>query len=123
MSEQFGVPAQSDSLPPLVYRRGMRQGARNALRHWREHRPKMYTRLHNEGTLINAAIDAYEATVDDEIELSNQLIKQGWDSPTAFVHARQIVRDRYVYLPTEEDVPELSTTASGVYIYLSDQTG
>ena len=114
---------QASSLPPLVYERKMDSGARDALRHWREHRPKMYTRLYNEGTLIKAAIAADEATSNDLYDIHMSLIKQGWDSSTAFVHARQIVRDRYVYLPTEEDVPELSTTESGVYVYLADQTG
>ena len=114
---------QQDQLPPLVTRRGMYQGAVDALRHWREHRPKMYTKLYNDGTLFDMAEAAHEAATDDETEIQYQLIKQGWDSPTAFVQARQIVRDRYVYLPTEEDVPELATTESGIYIYQPDTPG
>ena len=114
---------QSDSLPPLVRKEGMYPGAVDALRHWREHRPKMYTELYNKGTLCDVASAAYEATDDDETEIHHALIKQGWDSPTAFVQARQIVRERYIYLPTEEDVPELSKTESGLYVYQPDETG
>ena len=83
----------------------------------------MYTHLYNEGTLIDLAIAADEATFKDLDEIHMALIKQGMDSPTAFVEAKQIVRDRYIYLPTEEDVPKLSATESGVYAYLPDQTG
>ena len=117
------MSTQPDKVPPLVKRRGMLPGAVDALRHWHEHRPKMYTQLYNNGTLFDVAVAAHEATVDDEREIHHQLIKQGWDSPTAFVHARQMVRERYVYLPTEEDIPELSTTESGLYVYLPDETG
>ena len=114
---------QSDSLPPLVRQKGMYPGAVDALRHWREHRPKMYTELYNKGTLCDAATAAHEATVDDRMEIQHQFEKQGMDAPTAFVEARQIVRERYIYLPTEEDVPELSKTESGLYVYQPDETG
>ena len=114
---------QSDSLPPLVSRKGMYPGAVDALRHWREHRPKMYTQLYEQGTLCDTASAAYEATVDDEMEIQGAFIKQGMDSPTAFIEARQIVRERYIYLPTEEDVPELSKTESGLYVYQPEETG
>ena len=117
------MSTQSGQLPPLVKRRGMLPGAVNALRHWREHRPKMYTQLYNKGTLFDVAVAAHEATVADTEAIHHELVKQGWDSPTAFVEARQIVRERYVYLPTEEDVPELSTTESGLYVYQPDKTG
>ena len=114
---------QSDSLPPLIRRKGMYPGAVDALRHWREHRPKMYTELYEQGTLCEAANAADEATFEDMDEIHNSLIKQGMDSPTAFVEARQIVRERYIYLPTEEDVPELSKTESGLYVYQPEETG
>ena len=114
---------QQDKLPPLVERDGMYPGAMAALEHWREHRPKMYTQLYNNGTLLDMADAADEATANDLDEIHNALIKQGMDSPTAFVEARQIVRDRYIHLPTEEDVPELATTESGIYIYQPDTPG
>lgn len=114
---------QSNPLPPLVKRKGMLPGAIDALRHWREHRPRMYTALYEQGTLFDAAVAAHEATVEDEETIHHQLIKQGWDSSTAFVEARQIVRERYIYLPTEEDAPELATTESGIYTYQPEETG
>lgn len=114
---------QQNQLPPLDIPKSMLPGAADALRHWHEHRPMMYTQLHQQGKLFDAAIAADEATFEDLDSIHNSLIKQGWDSSTAFVEAKQIVRERYIHLPTEEDVPELATTESGIYIYQPEETG
>ena len=116
---------QSDSLPPLVSKEGMYPGAVDALRHWREHRPKMYTQLYEQGTLCDVASAAFEATVDDEMEIQDHaLIKQGYGFSysvcTSKTNSKRAVR---IYLPTEEDVPELSKTESGLYVYQPDETG
>lgn len=117
------MSTQPSPLPPLEIPKNMLPGAANALRHWHNHRPKMYAQLYAEGKLFSAAIAAYEATVEEEEAIHNQLIQQGIDSPTAFVEARQIVKERYIYLPTEADVPELSTTESGIFTYQPNETG
>lgn len=110
-------------LPPLEIPSGVLPGVAEALSHWHEHRPKMYTELHQNGTLLEAAIAALEATEEEEDEIHHALIKQGYNSPTAFVMAQQMVRERYIYLPTEEDVPELMTTESGLYAYQPQPDG
>ncbi|MBE9062883.1 hypothetical protein [cf. Phormidesmis sp. LEGE 11477] len=104
-------------LPELNIPQGTLPDVADALRHWREHRPKMYTELYQSGTLLETANAAFEATVDEEEQIHFALIRQGYDSPTAFIMAKQAVRERYIYLPTEEDVPELMTTETGLYTY------
>lgn len=117
------MPVQPSKAPALRIPKGTLQGAANALRHWHEHRPKMYTDLFHQGKLFEAANAAWEATVDDTEEIHYALIKEGYESPTAFVIAQQTTRERYIYLPTEENVPKLMTTEAGIYIYQPEQSG
>ena len=117
------MSVQSSQTPALKIPKGMLQGAANALRHWHEHRPKMYSDLHRQGKLFEAANTAWEATVDDSMEIESALVKQGYEAPTAFVIAQQATRERYIYLPTEEDVPDLMRTEAGIYIYQPEQSG
>jgi|GEM_PF-1459883 hypothetical protein len=93
---------------------------REALKHWREHRPRMYAELEAAGTLVETAIAACEATADEEYDLHMKLIEQGHLSPVAFEIAREMVRERYVFLPTEEDVPDLMRLDSGLYSFQPD---
>jgi hypothetical protein len=111
-----------NQLAPLEIPAGTLPGVANALRHWHEHRPRMYTQLYAQGNLLEMATAAYEATVDDTDVLRAELVQtQQYDEPTAFTLAQQIVRERYIYLPTEEDVPELMQTESGIYIFQPEQ--
>ena len=115
---------QKEKTPPLEIPQGTLQCAANALRHWREHRPKMYAELYKQGKLFEAANAAHEATMDDAEEIEQALIKQqGYDGPTAFIIAQQMTRERYIYLPTEEDVPDLMMSEAGMYIYQPEQSG
>lgn len=117
------MSVQSNQTPALKIPKGMLQGAANALRHWHEHRPRMYADLYQQGKLFEAANAAHEATIDDADEIENALIKQGYEAATAFTIAQQATRERYIYLPTEEDVPDLMTTEAGIYIYQPEQSG
>ena len=117
------MESQSYQLPPLEIPRGCLPGVANALRHWHEHRPRMYTELHEQGTLLDMAIAAYEATVDDESEIQYDLEERGYDTYTAVVMAQQAVRERYIYLPTEEDHPELMQSETGLYVFKSEPNG
>lgn len=111
------------NLPPVEFPPSFPVGARAALRHWHKHRPRMYAELHASGKLHKMAIAADEATFADEDALHNALMKQGYASPIAFEMARQAVRERYIYLPSEEDVPELQMTAEGLYTFKSQDRG
>lgn len=117
------MPTQPNQTPALEIPEGTLQGVAKALRHWHEHRPKMYTELYQQGNLLDTAIAAHEATIDDAAEIEQALIREGYDESTAFVTSQQTVRERYVYLPTEEDVPDLMKTESGIYIYQPEQSG
>lgn len=117
------MPIQSSKAPALRIPKGTLQGAADALRHWHEHRPKMYADLYQQGKLFEAANTAHEATTNDADEIEYALIKQGYEPATAFTIAWQATRERYIYLPTEEDVPNLMTTEAGIYIYQPEQSG
>ena len=114
------MPSTNPQLPPLEIPSGTLPGVADALRHWHEHRPKMYTDLHSSGRLLSTAIAAYDATIEDQDKVQAGLEKQGHNASTAFVMAKQVVRERYIYLPTEEDVPELMTSPDGIPFYLSE---
>ena len=110
------------NLPPLEYPPHLPAGAWDALAHWHKYRPQMYAELHANGKLHEMAIAADEATAEDEDAMHEALMKQGYPSPIAFEMAREAVRERYVYLPSEEDVPELQTNDEGLFVMESSET-
>jgi hypothetical protein len=83
----------------------------------------MYAELHASGKLHEMAIAAYEATFADEENLQLALMRQGYASPIAFEMAREAVRERYIYLPAEEDEPELEVNGEGLYYFESQDVG
>jgi hypothetical protein len=91
-----------------------------ALNHWYKYRPQMYAELYAAGTLREMVIAACEATASDEYDLHMKLMQQGYPSDAAFEMAREMVRERYIFLPTEEDVPDLMRLDSGLYSYQPD---
>ncbi|HEY9644988.1 MAG TPA: hypothetical protein V6C88_01390 [Chroococcidiopsis sp.] len=107
------------SLPPIEFPPSFPPGARAALRHWHQYRPQMYADLHASGTLHEMAIAADEATAAAEDALHMAFIDQGYANPIAFEMARQAVRERYIYLPSEDDVPELQINDEGLYSFES----
>jgi hypothetical protein len=113
---------ENTQVPPLEIPSGILPGVRQALRHWHEHRPSMYTELYHKGTLIETAIAAYELMLADLEDLQTSYEKE-YDASTAFVLAKKEAEQRYIYLPTEEDVPDLMTSPEGIPFYQSDQSG
>jgi hypothetical protein len=73
--------------------------AEQAKAHWKEHRPRMYAELEKAGTLDEAAEKAATQTKDDLCSA----IEDGMD----YYAAWEMLRERYLFLPTEEDVPLL----------------
>jgi len=73
--------------------------AGEAVSHWKRFRPKLYRELKASGKLQEAAERAAEQTAED-LAL---LISQGYPEDGAW----EIVRERYVFLPSQRDVPEL----------------
>ena len=73
----------------------------NIRRHWQEQRPKMARALQAEGNLDQAVHAAEQLTLEAEA----QAIQSGL-SPD---QARELTRQEWAFLPSEEDVPELGS--------------
>ena len=116
------MTSRSSQIAELKIPKGTLSAIRNVLCHWHEHRPKMYTELYNNGTLMETATAAYETAGVDAEEIQENL-EEEYGAPTAFIMAKRIADERYLYLPTEEDVPNLMETNDGIPIYQSDQSG
>ncbi|MBW4651699.1 MAG: hypothetical protein KME20_01365 [Kaiparowitsia implicata GSE-PSE-MK54-09C] len=78
-----------------------------AISHWRQFRPTMTAELEAKGELEQVAIAAVTSAFELERTLHMDLSRRGYDSPTAFVLAQRIAQERFVLLPSEEDVPDL----------------
>ena len=72
--------------------------------HWREHRPNMVRELEAQGKLEEALYEAQEQTSDEMEAITERLeTEQGLTVQQAHDQAWEIVRERYILLPAEED--------------------
>ena len=71
--------------------------------HWREHRPRLYSELQRSGTLTKVLAETNEAASDMII----RLIHKGLYEHEAF----EIVSRQYIFLPDEDDMPNLGEVA------------
>jgi hypothetical protein len=75
-----------------------------AERHWREHRPNMVRELEAQGKLEEALYEAQEQTTDEMLAIMERLeSEQGLTVQQSKDAAWEIVRERYILLPAEED--------------------
>ena len=74
-----------------------------AERHWREFRPRMVRELQEAGKLEEALYEAQERTLDELMELEPKLEAQGLTTQQARDQAWEVVRERYIFLPPEDD--------------------
>lgn len=75
-----------------------------AERHWREHRPKMVRELEAKGRLQEALYEAQELTTDEMLAIMERLeTEQGLTVQQSKDAAWEIVRERYLFLPAEDD--------------------
>jgi predicted transcriptional regulator len=75
-----------------------------AERHWREHRPNMVRELEAQGKLEEALYEAQEQTTDEMLAIMERLeTEQGLTVQQSKDAAWEIVRERYILLPAEED--------------------
>lgn len=74
-----------------------------AERHWREFRPKMVRELEEKGRLEEALHEAQERTLDDLMELETKLEAQGLTIQQARDQAWEMVRERYILQPPEDE--------------------
>ena len=74
-----------------------------AEKHWREHRPQMVAEMERAGTLHQMLLDAEEKTKDEMDEIRRKLIQQGLTSQQAQDQAWEMVREKYILLPPENN--------------------
>ena len=74
-----------------------------AERHWREFRPKMVRELEEAGKLEEALHEAQERTLDELMELETKLEADGLTKQQASDQAWEVVRERYILLPPEDE--------------------
>jgi len=76
-----------------------------AERHWREFRPKMVRELEAKGTLMEALFEAQETTIEEMEALTRKLETEHKLTPQqAHDRAWEIIREKYILLPAEEDL-------------------
>ena len=74
-----------------------------AERHWREFRPKMVRELEKTGKLEEALHEAQERTLDELMDLETKLEADGLTKQQASDQAWEVVRERYILLPPEDE--------------------
>ncbi len=74
-----------------------------AERHRREFRPKMVRELEEAGKLEEALHEAQERTLDELLELETKLEADGLTKQQASDQAWEVVRERYILLPPEDE--------------------
>ena len=79
------------------------QYGRMAEKHWREHRPKMVREMERKGILHQMLLEAENNTKDEMAMLRTQLMGQGSTAQQAQTQAWEMVRERYILLPPEDE--------------------
>jgi cellobiose-specific phosphotransferase system component IIA len=75
-----------------------------AERHWREFRPAMVRELEARGKLMEALSEAQETTTNEMEALTRQLeTEQNLTPQQAHDQAWEMIREKYILLPPEED--------------------
>ena len=86
-------------MDPQANPRPLDAGALQAIAHWKEFRPKLYHELLKSNRLELAAQEASDLTADAVSALQKKGLshQEAWES----------VRENWLFLPSEEDLPEL----------------
>jgi hypothetical protein len=75
-----------------------------AERHWREFRPRMVQEMEAKGSLREALFEAQETTINEMEALTRQLETEQKLTPQhAHDQAWEMIREKYVLLPPEDD--------------------
>ncbi len=74
-----------------------------AERHWREFRPRMVREMEETGKLEEALHEAQERTLDELLDLEVKLEAQGLTKQQACDQAWEMVREKYILLPPEDE--------------------
>jgi hypothetical protein len=71
--------------------------------HLREFRPKMVRELEEAGRLEEALYEAQERTLDELLPLEDKRVADGLTMDQASRQAWEMVRERYIFLPPEDE--------------------
>jgi hypothetical protein len=74
-----------------------------AKEHWREHCPRMVAEMERTGTLQQMLLEAERKTKDEMDGIRRQLLQQGLTPQQAHNQAWEMVREKYILLPAEND--------------------
>ena len=75
-----------------------------AERHWREFHPKTVQRLERTDTLMEALFEAQQRTIEEMEALTRQLETEQQLTPQqAHDRAWEMIRDKYILLPPEDE--------------------
>ena len=77
------------------------QYGRMAEQHWREHFPKMVRELEAKNLLHAMLLEAEEKTKDEMVTLRTVLMQRGATAQQAHAQAWEMVREKYILLPSE----------------------
>ena len=77
-----------------------------AEKHWRQFRPRMVRELAAKGTLHEMLLEAEEKTDQEMDSIRRKLIQQGLTPQQAHDQAWEMVRERYILLPAEEEASD-----------------
>ena len=77
------------------------QYGKMAEQHWREHCPKLVRELEAKGQLHAMLLEAEEKTKDEMATLRRDLMQRGVTAQQAHTQAWEMVREKYILLPTE----------------------
>ena len=74
-----------------------------AQQHWRQHRPRMVAEMERTGTLQQMLLEAERKTKDEMDAIRRQLLQQGLTPQQAHDQAWEMVGEKYILLPAEND--------------------
>jgi hypothetical protein len=77
--------------------------ARMAETHWRQHCPRLLRQLQATGRLEAALQEAQERTLDEMESLMREFRQQGLTPSQAHDQAWELVREKYLLLPPEQN--------------------
>ena len=77
------------------------QYGRMAEQHWREHCPKLVRELEAKGQLQPMLLEAEEKTKDEMATLRTELMQRGATAQQAHTQAWEMIREKYILLPSE----------------------
>ena len=77
-----------------------------AEKHWRQFRPRMVRELEARGTLHEMLLEAEEKTDQELDSIRRKLIQQGLTPQQAHDQAWEMVRERYILLPAEDEASD-----------------